>query len=160
MRRRAASPDKPSVAARKRDRPDRAIAGAALAVCLLPFPALAQAQDTACARLRPGWDDTPATPLTEVLALAGTPLALALMIGTALAVRLRSAWGGLVAVVGWSFYIYFLVFQGDAAGLRDLAMAEGCIGSPTLFIVVVAAICVATVLYTAPSDRRTSDQEK
>jgi hypothetical protein len=29
-------------------------------------------------------------------------------------------------------------------------MAEGCVGSPALFIGIIAAICVGTIFYTAP----------
>ena len=40
------------------------------------------------------------------------------------------------------------------------AVKEGCIGSPTLFIGVVAAICVAMILYTAPRAERADTREK
>ena len=101
----------------------------------------------------------PATMWDEALHLAATPLSLLLLLGTALAIRFRSQWGGLAAVVGWSFLVYFVAFgdPNDPTGITQAAMQEGCIGSPALFIAVVAAICVATVIYTAPEKEPSSD---
>ncbi len=56
-------------------------------------------------------------------------------------------------VVGWTFWVS-LISMADPTGTREIARAEGCIGSPTLFIALVAAICVATILYTASLTRR------
>ncbi|MBN7784888.1 hypothetical protein JYP51_08160 [Ponticoccus gilvus] len=98
-----------------------------LAVALFPQAALAEV----CDKVRPLWN--PAE-------------------GPASALRFRSSWGGLAAVCGWSALVFVIVF-GDAqdpTGITPLARAEGCIGSPALFIALVAAICVGTVVYTAP----------
>lgn len=103
-----------------------------------------------CATERPDWDGAPVGALQEALLLAGALPSLALILVTALAVRFRNQWAGLAAVCGWSLLIYFLTFNGPIAATRNVAAAEGCVGSPTLFIAIVAAISVATILYTAP----------
>ena len=107
----------------------------------------------ACETLRPGWDGTPATSVSEALFLASTLPALILFLATALALRFRSQWGGLAVVCLWTAFVTVLSMV-DPTGLQAPAMAEGCVGSPGLFIAVIAAICVATILYTAPLKRR------
>ncbi len=122
---------------------------------LLPGSASAEACDT----LAPAWDGTRVSALAEALALAGSLPALALLIATAFVVRWRSQWGGLAVTVGWSCLVYVLVFWRDPSGMRDLAIQEGCIGTPALFIAAVAAICIGTIIYTAPAERRSKNQE-
>lgn len=130
-----------------------------MVVSSLPGAALAEV----CDKARPLWNPTggPATIWDEALHLAATPVALMLLLGTALAVRFRSAWGGLVAVCGWSIMVGVIVFadKDDPTGIHKLAAQEGCIGSPSLFIAVVAAISVATILYTAPREGRSDNRE-
>ncbi len=112
---------------------------------LLPAPAWAQS----CADQRPGWvPGTDVTAFAEALALLGSPIALILLIATVACFRFKSQWGSVVAVVGWTGFISIITF-GEAGG-RAAGMAEGCIGSPSLFIAVIAALCVALILYTAP----------
>lgn len=124
------------------------------AACLAtPGAALAEA----CEKIRPDWDGTPATAITEALHLAASLPSVVLILGTALALRFRSQWGGLAAVAGWSFLVSIHVFPVRSDPVRQMALTEGCIGSPSLFIAVVAAICMATVLYTAPTVRRSND---
>ncbi len=120
----------------------RGLIHAAPVLAALPGPALAEV----CDKIRPDWDGTPVSGLQEALQLALTAPVLALLIATGAALRFRSQWGGLIVVVLWTGYASLLSF-GD---LRTQAQAEGCAGSPTLFIGLVAAICVATILYTAP----------
>lgn len=121
-----------------------------LLAALLPGPALARACDT----LRPGWDGTPSTALAEALHLFASPAALLLLAATAIVLRFRSQWGGVAVCVGWSLLVSAVTFFDLTGGQRAAAMAEGCIGRPTLFIAAVAAICVATILYTAPRPAR------
>lgn len=127
------------------------------ALTLLPGRAFAGA----CATERPGWTPgTPSTEWTEALYHFSSVPAIALILATALAIRLRSQWGGLAVTVLWSALVALIVwgrFGDDPAGLRKSAIEEGCLGSPTLFIAAVTAICIATILYTAPSGRQTSD---
>lgn len=127
------------------------------ALTLLPGPALAGA----CATLRPGWTPgMPATEWTEALYHFSSVPALAVILATALAIRFRSQWGGLIVTVLWSALVGVIVwgrFGDDPAGVGQSALEEGCLGSPTLFIAAVTAICIATILYTAPSGRQTSD---
>ena len=118
-----------------------------------PTSALAQA----CEQTRPDWDGTPANAITEALFLASSLPSVVLIVATALALRFRSKWGGLAVVSGWSILISLRVFDRDLAGIRQMATIEGCIGSPTLFIALVTAICIGTILYTAPMDRRSND---
>lgn len=115
----------------------------ALLVC--PNAALAEV----CDKQRPDWNGAPVSGWAEMLALFQTPAALALILGTALALRLRNQWFGLAMVVGWSSY----TMLATTTDIRAAAIVEGCAGSPTLFIGAVAAICVGIVLYTAPLQR-------
>lgn len=122
------------------------------ALVLAPGPAFAQA----CAVVRPGWDGTQATIWSELLFLLQSPIAVLLIIATALAVRFRSEKGGLVVVVGWSIATYLVTGWGQSDPDRTAALAEGCIGSPALFVALAAALSVGVVLYTAPLPRRKS----
>ncbi len=116
-----------------------------------------------CGAARPFWDATggAATMVDEALHFAATPLSGVLIVATLAALRFRSAWGGLVAVCGWSGLVGLIAFADAPAltGISDATRAEGCIGSPALFIGVVTAICIATILYTAPSEGRSDKQE-
>ena len=116
---------------------------------LCPAPAWAEV----CSDLRPGWDGSTVTAFDEMLFLAQTPMVLILILGTALAVRLRSEWGGVAVVVGWSLATFVVTEWGSRDGLRSEAIAEGCASSPGLFIAVAAAMCIGVVLYTAPLPR-------
>jgi len=69
-----------------------------------------------CADIKPDWDGTPVSMITEAITLAASPVSLILLAVTLIAVR--------------------------------------CLGSPTLFIAAVAAICVGMILYTAPTEAR------
>ncbi len=123
--------------------------GTTVACMLSASPALAEV----CDKIRPGWDGAPASMLDEAIALMSTPPSLVLLLASALAIRLRHQWGALAVLIGWTIWISLLVFPTpDAAELA--AIAEGCIGSPILFIAVVAAICVAMILYTIPRPKR------
>ncbi|MEQ6249155.1 hypothetical protein ABMC89_09725 [Sulfitobacter sp. HNIBRBA3233] len=118
----------------------------------------AAAQD-ACAALRPGWSgDAPASVFDETLALMMTPLSLALLVASAAAIRFRHQWGALIVTLAWSFWISALVLlPPDAARLA--AAEQGCIGSPTLFIALVAAICTGMIVYTTGRQARPTDTE-
>ena len=112
---------------------------------LLPGTAWAQS----CAQQRPNWvPGTDVTALTEAIALLTSPIALVLLLATALCFRFRHQWGALVIVVLWTGYVSLIAFS-DAGG-RGAGAAEGCIGSPALFIAIVAAISVGLILYTSP----------
>ena len=116
-----------------------------LILALLPAQALAEV----CAEARPGWDGVQVSAAMEAFTLFTSPAGLALLALSVIALRFRSQWIGLVAVLLWTGFIT-LVTMADPTGVRAPAMAEGCIGAPTLFIVLAAAICVAIVLYTKP----------
>ena len=118
-------------------------------LALIPGAALAEV----CDKARPGWDGGPVSALQEAIFLFSTVPALVLIVATALAFRFRSAWGGLVVVVLWTVLVSMRTMF-DPSGLNSLALAEGCVGSPALFIGIVAAICVAIVLYTLPRETR------
>lgn len=130
---------------------------APLAAALLSgVPAMARTQ--VCADLSGGG---PATALTEAFWLAGSLPAVVLLVVTVAALRFRSAWGGLGAVTGWSILVGLIVFApgSDPTGMGRAARAEDCVGSPALFIACVAAICVATILYTAPASGGAADKD-
>ena len=119
------------------------------------FPAPVWAQGV-CAAERPGWDGQQVGAWGELLFLLQTPLVLGLIVATALALRFRSEKGGLLVVVGWSIATYLVTGWGQDDPERMAALAEGCIGSPALFIAVAAALSIGVVLYTAPLPRRKS----
>ncbi len=116
---------------------------------LCPAPAWAEV----CADLRPNWDGTTVTAWGEFLYLLQTPIVLVLIVATALAVRLRSEWGGLAVVVGWSLATFLATHWGDTGAIRTAGLNEGCVGNAALFIIVAAMVCVGVVLYTAPLKR-------
>lgn len=128
---------------------DRRTAKRLILPLLLAFAPSAARADT-CDTIRPAWDGNPVTGFGELMFLLQTPIVLALILTTALALRFRNQWFGLVVVLGWSMATYFLT-GGD---LHTAAMAEGCAGPTTLFIVAVFALCAAIVLYTAPLKKR------
>ena len=126
------------------------------ATLVLPSPAFA----ATCAELRPNWDGTPVSTWGELLVLMQSPLAIFMLIASALAVRFRSEKGGLAVVVGWSIATYLVTGWGRADPDRMAAMAEGCTGSPAMFIAVAAIISIGVVLYTAPLPRRDSNRSE
>ncbi|QIE46838.1 hypothetical protein G5B38_15640 [Pseudohalocynthiibacter aestuariivivens] len=120
----------------------------AAALGSLPGAALAEV----CANERPDWTGVPVSAWAEALALFSTPAALFLLAASAVAVMLRHQWGALAVCVLWSFLTMAVtMFDTD---MRASAMTEGCIGTPIVFIVAIASLCVAMILYTG---RPTSD---
>ena len=107
-----------------------------------------------CDKVRPTWTPgTQATGWSELIALMGTPPSLILLVLSALAIRFRHQWGALVVVVLWAIWVS-LVAMSAPDEIRQMAINEGCIGSPALFIAAVAAICGGMILYTAPRSTR------
>ena len=119
-----------------------------LILSILPGAALAEI----CSVQRPNWNGVPVTMVQEAILLASSPVALVLFLGSALAIRFRNQWAALVTVVCWTLFVSFLSMFAPSA--RTAGMAEGCIGSPALFIGIIAAICVGMILYTAPQKAR------
>ena len=119
---------------------------AALSLLLL-LPSAAWAE--VCDKARPGWDGTQATALGEAISLFTSPAGLVLLLLSTIALRFRHQWLGLAVVILWTVFIT-MVTMADPTGIRADAMIEGCIGQPTLFIALSAAICVAIVLWTKP----------
>ena len=114
------------------------------------LPSLAWAQT--CAEQRPSWDGRPVTMAQEAMFIATTPAALILILGTVIAARFKSSWGGLVVVLGWTALVSFLTML--APDSRKQAFAEGCVGNPALFIGIITAICIGMIFYTAPPKAR------
>ena len=115
----------------------------------LPSPALAQS----CADQRPNW--TPGADVSafgEAIALFSSPFSLILLVATALCFRFRHQWSSVVVVVLWTALVSLIAFT-DAGG-RAAGAVEGCIGSPSLYITAVAALCVGLILYTAPKPEK------
>ena len=116
------------------------------------FPTGAMAET--CATIRPGWTPgTKVSQISEAIALFSSIPSLVLLIATVIAIRFRSQWGGLGCVVLWSGWVSVITLL-DPSGVNSAMQAEGCMGSPTLFIAAVAAICVAMILYTLPRETR------
>ena len=115
-----------------------------LILSLLPGAAMAQV----CSVQAPDWDGTKVTAVQEAITLATSPAVLLLLLASALVIRFKHQWGALIVVLLWTVLVSFLsMFAPDT---RALAMAEGCVGSPALFIGIIAAICVGMIFYTAP----------
>lgn len=112
---------------------------------VLPSPAFAQS----CKDLRPDWDGLPVSALTEAILLFTTPLSLILLLASALVLRFRSNAGTVLLVIGWSVQVYLVTFVLPS----DTARTEGCLGSPTLFIVLASAIAIGAVIYTGPATK-------
>lgn len=108
--------------------------------------------NSVCSNLRPDWDGTPVSMLSETGALLASPISLLLMIATLGALRYKSQWGSVAIAVGWSVYTAFLTTLDPGDQLAN-ARIEGCLGSPSLFITLVAAICIGMILFTAPKER-------
>ena len=116
-----------------------------LALALLPLPARADV----CQTQRPDWDGVPVTALGEALGLLLSAAGLVLLCLSLAALRFRNQWIGLATILLWTVFFSVLTMA-DPTGVRALAQAEGCIGPPSLFIALGAAICVGIVLYTKP----------
>ena len=120
------------------------LTGPALAA-VVPGSALAEV----CDKVRPMWrPGSPATALDEMLGLMGTPPSLALLVLSALVLRFRHSGGALAVTVLWSLWVSVVVFFGMDEEVQQMAAAEGCIGSPALFVLAVAVLCGAMIVYT------------
>lgn len=117
---------------------------------VLPLPARAGVCDT----YRPGWDGIPVSAWSEAVSLAATPASLLLLVASALAVRMRSQWGVLAVCVSWSVLVSVLAFHDGSGGQRAAAMAEGCVGSPSVFIAAVGLLCIGLIVAGGPPARR------
>lgn len=121
-----------------------------LAAIALPVPALAET----CAVLRPNWTPgAPATALQEAIHLMTRLPMLVLLFASLLVVFKRHHWGALAVVVMWSLLVSIVTFVKDPF-VTEAIVAEGCIGSPALFIGAVTAICTAMILLTLPRETR------
>ncbi len=117
---------------------------------LIPGPALAEV----CHKLRPNW--TPGTPTPawqEAIYLFTMLPSLLLLAASAIVIFKRSQWGALAVVLLWSGLVTFVTFASEHM-TSSLAISQGCIGSPILFISAVTAICIAMILYTLPRETR------
>lgn len=124
---------------------------------LLPTSVLAEV----CDKVRPLWTlGTQQTAWGELVALMGTPPSLVLLLLSALALRFRHEWGALIVVVLWTAWASLVVFADADDDIHLIAVQEGCIGSPSLFIAAVAAISVAMIVYVAPPFGRGQKMEK
>ncbi len=121
------------------------------------FPSILAAE--VCDKARPNWDGVPVTAIGEAIALAASAPSLVLFALTLLAIRLRHQWVALAVLILWVGFASLLTMA-DPTGIRVLGQAEGCIGSPTLFIAVVTAICIGMILYTTPKEARKNDGDK
>jgi hypothetical protein len=117
---------------------------------LLPMRAFAEV----CDKLNPDWDGVPVSYFAETLSLMTSSGSLILLVCSALALRFKSQWGALAVVVLWSGWVSIIAFYLPSQPINKAALIEGCIGSPSLFIALVAAICIGLVLFTAPINRR------
>ena len=107
----------------------------------------------ACATLRPNWDGTPATQVTEAVGLFTSPIGLFLGAALLVAVVFRHPWGATLITLLWSVFV-MVISAPDADGQDPLARAEGCMASPALFIGLSAAICGLAVMYTFRRETR------
>jgi Na+/proline symporter len=118
---------------------------------LVPVHALAEV----CDKVRPfvGAGET-GTALTEAASLMATPPSLVLLLLSAVAIRLRWQWAALGIVVLWSIWVSLVAMAAPDPAMQS-AIDAGCVGPPTLFIALVAAICGGMILLTAPRKAKT-----
>ncbi len=114
-----------------------------LILTFLASPALAEV----CDKERPNWDGTPQTLLDEALFHFASPIGLFLLAALAVAVIFRHAMGTAIVVLLWSFYISAITLP-DQSDVSAFVVAEGCMGSPSLYIVLSAVLSIAAVFYT------------
>lgn len=107
----------------------------------------------ACQIERPHWDGVPVSMIQEFLILMQTPIVWVLIIATAIVIKLRHEWGGLIVVIGWSLSTYLAIDWAGTDPNKAAAINTGCIGNPSLYIIVAVATCIGVVLYTAPLKR-------
>ena len=122
-----------------------AFGGVTSGLVLLASPARAEV----CVKQRPEWDGMPVGVIEEAVLLALSPAALVLLAASMIVIRYKSQWGALVVVLLWTGLLSLLTML-DPTGMRPAAQAEGCIGSPALFIGLIIALCAGMVVYTAP----------
>ena len=120
-----------------------------LILAALPTPALAEV----CDKIRPDWTGGAVSGWDETIQLFATAPSLLLIAATAFALRFRHQWGGLAVVVLWTLYASVMIIP-NTVNLRAEGLSEGCVGSSTLFLSLVTALCIGTILYTAPMPRR------
>lgn len=124
-----------------------------IAAALTVSPSAASA--AVCSKVRPFVETGEmGTAFTELVSLMGTPPSLILLVLSALAIRFCWQWAALGVVVLWSVWVSLIAMAAPDDTLL-LAIEEGCVGPPTLFIGLVAAICGGMMLYTAPRKAKT-----
>ena len=106
-----------------------------------------------CETFRPDWDGEAVTAVGEAFQLATSVPAVALLFASALAVRFKAQWMALAVVVCWTVYVTVIAMPA-VSDIRLTAAAEGCVGSPALFIAAVAAICIWMIYTTGPIKKR------
>lgn len=116
-----------------------------LTLALLPCAAWAEV----CDKERPMWvQATPATGFSEAAHLLASPtgIALAALLVVAAVIKLRALWVATALVWGATTCVIWLNARTpDPTGIRERAIAEGCIGPPHLSIALVAAITLLTL---------------
>ena len=127
--------------------------GLILSAVLAALPVSAAAQDV-CTTHRPNWDGMPVSALSEAILIFGSPAALILLLASVAVARFKWNWGALVVCVGWSALVSAFTFFDPTGGQRAAAAAEGCIGSPALFIAGAFAICIGLILYVGPPEKK------
>lgn len=110
---------------------------------LLPTSAIAEV----CDKERPLWDGTPATAWTELINLMTSPIQVALVVATILAIWTGTRIGCGILTLVWAAFIPMMLTR-DLDDMIWEASREGCIGSPILFMGLCAAICSATLYAT------------
>ena len=99
--------------------------------------------------MRPNWDGSPVSAWSEMIALSSSLPAIILFVASAFVIRFRHQLGALITVVLWTLLATFLTML-DPTGLREPAIAEGCVGSPTIFLTVIGILSVIMIVVTNP----------
>ncbi|MCY4335512.1 MAG: hypothetical protein OXC60_12695 [Litoreibacter sp.] len=123
-------------------------------ISLMTYLTPTAAWSQSCTDVRPSWvPGTQVTAWSEAIQLFSMPPSLVLLVASAIVIRTRSQWGALAVVVFWTGLVALVTFASERL-YGSLAITEGCIGSPALFIAAVTAICTAMILYTLPRETR------
>lgn len=120
-----------------------------LTLALLPTSALAEV----CDKERPNWDGAPVSTFSEALVLFSSIPAVLLLCASVGVFRFRLKKTAVGVVVLWTIFVSFVAMP-TAQSMRLASIAEVCVGSPTLFIALVATLCLGIILHTSPTPKQ------
>jgi len=102
----------------------------------------------ACAELRPQWNGIKVTDLQEALVLASTPVSLALVMLSMVALWQRRLWLTLILCLGWCAWVIHIIFDDMMNRANFTAQKIGCVGTSLTYLVIGSTLCAAILAVT------------